>query len=210
MRSVVIIGAGGHAQVIADILMAAARAGAQDQVVGFVDDDRSIHGSLVMGLPVFGGTDMLPSIDHGAAIVGIGDNRSRARLFDQLVAAGETLAIAVHPTAVLAQGVVPGPGSVVCAGAIVNTGAVLGANVALNTACSVDHHNVIGDHVHIGPGAHLAGQVRVGCGAFVGIGATVSPRVSIGDWSIVGAGAVAIRSVDSGSVVAGVPARRIR
>jgi hypothetical protein len=32
----------------------------------------------------------------------------------------------------------------------------------VNTASSVDHDSVLGDGVHVSPGAHLAGRVHVG------------------------------------------------
>jgi len=49
----------------------------------------------------------------------------------------------------------------------------------LNTACSVDHDNEIASHVHLAPGVHTAGRVRIGEGAFLGIGTSVLPNLSI-------------------------------
>ncbi|MDJ1114490.1 acyltransferase [Microbacterium dauci] len=51
--------------------------------------------------------------------------------------------------------------------------------------------------------------VTIGSEVFVGTGATIMPGVEIGDRCVVAAGAVVTRSVPSGSVVAGVPARVI-
>ena len=79
----------------------------------------------------------------------------------------------------------------------------------LNTGCSIDHHNVIGDHAHIAPGARLGGNVTVGQGALIGIGAVVLPGVRIGAWSIVGAGAVVTRDLPDGVVAVGSPARML-
>jgi acetyltransferase-like isoleucine patch superfamily enzyme len=95
----------------------------------------------------------------------------------------------------------------VCAGAIVGPASRIGVDVILNTACSVDHHNQIADHVHIGPGAHLGGEVQVAEGALVGMGATVLPRCRVGAWSTVAAGAVVTEDVPDGATVVGVPAR---
>jgi acetyltransferase-like isoleucine patch superfamily enzyme len=56
----------------------------------------------------------------------------------------------------------------------------------------------------------LAGDCRIGAGAFVGAGAVVAPRVSVGEGAVVGAGAVVIRDVGPGEVVVGNPARLLR
>jgi carbonic anhydrase/acetyltransferase-like protein (isoleucine patch superfamily) len=96
---------------------------------------------------------------------------------------------------------------VVFAGAVVQPGAAVGRHVILNTACSADHDNEIGDFAQLAPGAHLAGTVRVGEGAFIGTGATVLPDLVVGAWSTVGGGGVVARDVPPGVTVKGVPAR---
>jgi acetyltransferase-like isoleucine patch superfamily enzyme len=50
----------------------------------------------------------------------------------------------------------------------------------------------------------------VGAETHIGMGATVSEDITIGSRAIVGAGAVVITDVPDGSVVVGVPARRIK
>jgi len=103
-----------------------------------------------------------------------------------------------------------GPGTMICASAVVNPGSIIGANVILNTGCTVDHHNIIGNHAHIAPGVHLGGDVSVGIGALVGIGATVIPQRSIGDWSKIGAGSVVTKTIPARVVAVGMPARVVR
>ena len=195
---VVILGAGGHAQVVADILWRMRDAGQDILPLAYLDDNVALHGQTFLDVPVLGATDRLSEIDYEAVIVAIGGNPIRQRLFLDLQAKGATLAIARHPTAVIAPDVQIGPGSMICANVVVNTGAVIGQNVILNTACTVDHHNRIGDHAHIAPGVHLGGDVWVGEGALVGIGATVLPQRRIGCWATVGGGAVIVRDVAAG------------
>jgi sugar O-acyltransferase (sialic acid O-acetyltransferase NeuD family) len=203
---VVIVGAGGHGQVVADIFREAQRSGGENRVVGYVDDNVAAHGRTLVGAQVVGGISALASVPHDAIVVAIGDNDTRWRLSLGL-AARHTFVIAEHPSSIVSQDVTIGAGSMLCAGAIVNTGSTIGRGVILNTGCTVDHHAVIGDFVHIAPGVHLGGEVRIGEGAFVGIGAIVLPRVQIGVNTIVGAGAVVTKDVPPGITVVGCPAR---
>jgi acetyltransferase EpsM len=208
---VLILGAaGGHAQVVADILSRAHEAGTNGQPVGFLDDNPSLAGTAIMGLPVLGAIAQLDESEHDAVIVAIGDNRTRARLFESVRARGERIVNAIHPAAVLAPDVRLGTGVMICAGVVVNTGTVIGDNVILNTGCTVDHHNHIGDHAHIAPGVHLGGDVTIGEGTLVGIGATVIPQRTVGDWSVIGAGSVVTKDIPDDAMAAGMPARVIR
>ena len=217
MPSILILGAGGHARVVADILLRAheqAEQGAEGDnstllPAGFVDDDPDLAGTTILGLPVVGSIDRLGDIEHDAVIVAVGDNHARARIFSRMEAAGERIANAIHPGAVVAPDVLLGQGVMVCAGVVVNTGAVIGDDVILNTGCTVDHHNEIGPHAHLAPGVHLGGHVRVGEGALTGIGSTAIPGASIGDWAIVGAGSVVTKEIPPHTTCVGAPTRVI-
>lgn len=204
---IVVLGASGHGQVVADILFQMWTKGREMEIVGFLDDDPELKGRRVLGLPVLGPLADLPATPHDAVILGIGDNRDRARVYAELVAARKRFVTAIHPSAVLAPDVIVGQGAVLAAGAVANPGAVIGENAILNTCCSIDHHCQIAPHAHIAPGAHLAGRVSVGEGAFVGIGSCAVPGIAIGAWSVVGAGAAVTASVPDGITVAGVPAK---
>lgn len=204
---VLIIGAGGHGHVVADILLRMNEHTGAVEPIGYLDDNPSLHGRQLLGLAVLGTTAALTSTAHDAVVVAIGDNASRRRLFEQLRQAGERFVAACHPQAVIAPDVTVGAGAMVCAGVVVNPGSVIGSNAILNTSCSIDHNSRIGDHVHIGPGARLGGQVVVAEGALVGIGATVIGRRRVGAWSVVGANLLVYHDVPDGATVMGNPAR---
>lgn len=198
-----IIGGGGHARVVADILLAMESL----EPAGYVTPDLCAGDTGPLGLTVLGDDTAIAEIPHDAVIVAVGDNAVRERLFTRLIRAGETVVNAVHPSAVVAPDAELGAGCVVCAGAVVGTGTIVGDNAILNTGCVVDHDCTVGPHAHVAPGATLAGGVMVGQGALIGVGASVIPGVLVGENATLGAGAVAVEDVPPGAVAVGVPAR---
>ncbi|MEM4721642.1 MAG: acetyltransferase [Candidatus Methanomethylicaceae archaeon] len=210
MYKVIIIGAGGHGQIVADILLQDYNRGGTYKPIGFLDDDKNLIGKIILGLQVFGSISKLYKFNHDGVVVAIGENDTRARIFQELKKNKKQIVKAIHPSAVIASDVQLGEGVMICAGVIVNTGTIIGDNVILNTGCTVDHHNQIGNHVHLAPGVHLGGNVTIGDGTLVGIGSTVIPGRRIGEWSIIGAGSVVTNDIPPNTTAVGVPARVIK
>jgi sugar O-acyltransferase (sialic acid O-acetyltransferase NeuD family) len=202
-------GAGGHAKVVAEI----ARLSGRLQVSAFIDEldptraNEPFCGATVRGLQAFASArrDGIT-----AAVVAIGDCQARLERALRLATAGYRLVTLIHPTAIVAEDVTIGDGTVIAAGAILSPAVMIGRAVIINTGAIIDHECAIADGAHVSPGARLAGGVRVGGGAWVGIGATVIDKVRIGEGAIVGAGSVVLRDVPPHVVVHGIPAKYSR
>lgn len=103
----------------------------------------------------------------------------------------------------------------------------LGKRNVINFGCLLDgrHHSIhTGNDVSIGPYASIltlghdpqspdfacrGGNVFIGDRAWIGYGALVLPGITVGEGAVVGAGAVVTKDVDSYTIVAGNPARKI-
>lgn len=207
MNSLLILGAGGHAKVVAETAITVGR---WDRIA-FLDDRHPALGE-VLNLPVVGRFSDASAFrgTYSNAVVALGNNGSRIGWLRTLEAYGYTLPTLVHSKAYVSPYAVLGVGTVVFAQAAVNAEARLGCGVIVNTGATVDHDCFIGDGVHVGPGAHLAGEVRVGAYSCIGIGAVVKQQTVIGEGVTVGAGAVVVNAVPEGVTVAGVPARILK
>jgi UDP-perosamine 4-acetyltransferase len=204
MEQLVVLGGGGHAKVIIEILQDAGKF----IIAGCIASGSEV--SSVLDLPVLGGDSQLPRIYASGvrnAFVAVGDNRVRRSLTQKVIAVGFKLVNAVSPHAVLSRRVELCAGVAIMAGAVVNSCSRIGNGCIVNTGATVDHDCKIGDWAHIAPGTNLAGCVTIGEGAFLGIGSRVIPKISIGDWATVGAGAVVIRDLPAAVTAVGVPAR---
>jgi len=186
---VVILGSGGHARVVLDVLQCMGRT-----VAGVLTPEQPV-GAEWDGVLVLGDDAWLASAQAAgyAYAVGIGAVPGRMGLRQAMCARLRQLGLPVpalvHPSAVVSRGAAVADGVQVMAGAIVQPGVSLGMHALINTGARIDHDTVIGEGAHVAPSAVLCGDVRVGAGAFVGAGAVVLPRVVIGDGAEVAAGA---------------------
>lgn len=213
LTNIVIVGAGGHAKVVADALVTHPKNGLDYTVVGYVDDDPAKAGQVLEGRPVLGPVSELERLKDEkpdiALIVAIGDNETRRSVFEDLSARGFSFTNAVHRRAIVADTVKLGRGVLVTAGVVINTGTAIGDNVILNTGCTVDHDCEIGAHVHVAPGANVCGTVTIGAGTMIGVGACVIPNLTVGENVLVAAGAAVAKDLPSGARVGGVPAKEL-
>ena len=193
---IALIGAGGHAKVIIEIL--------EEMGEGIeMINDKNAALTTLYGYPI--STDM-PAPDL-SVIISVGSNKIRKRVANELV---NPFATAIHPKANLSKRAVIEKGTVVMAGVSINSNTVIGKHCIINTNASVDHDCIIGDFVHIAPGSSVAGGVTIGEGTQVGVGSSIIPGISIGKWVTIGAGTVILDDVPDYAVVTGVPGNIIK
>lgn len=198
--NLVIIGAGGHGRVVADI---AKKSGVYKNILFLDDSDTNNDKVCVSGMV----KDYYKYIEGHDFVVAIGNNQVRERIQRELQDKNVCFATLIHPNACIGDGVVVGTGSVVMAGAVINSCAIIGEGVIVNTCSSVDHDCTVGAFSHISVGAHLAGTVNVGARVFVGAGATVINNINICDDCMIGAGATVVKNICAAGVYKGVPAK---
>lgn len=204
LRSVVVIGAGGHGRELADIVRDTV-AGRGVDLLGIADDGSPDRFLLAASrIRYLGPTESILDRDVDVYI-GVGDPGGRRRL--DAIVGDRTGPPICHPRSLVGSRCRLDDGVVLAAGAIVTTNVVLGRHVHVNVAASISHDCRVDAYATISPGARLTGAVTVGRGVFVGTGAVITPGVTVGDDAVIGAGAVVLDDVPAATTVSGVPAR---
>lgn len=211
MENILIIGSGGHAKVIIDIVE---KEGSYN-IVGLLNKQANGN-EKILGYDLLGKEEDLPKFakihDIQGIIIAVGDNYTRAKVVSRTKEKCPELSFfsAIHPQASIAPDVSIGQGTVIMAGVSVNVTSSIGEFCILNTNSSLDHDSQMGNFSSLAPGVTVGGECQINEFSAINIGATLIPRITIGKHSVVGAGALVNKAVGSFEVVYGRPAKKIR
>lgn len=207
MKEIILLGAGGHAAVIIDILKAQIAKGEKIKIKGLLDDSNKTE---CMGYPIIGSTLRVDDFNEENTyfIIAIGSNEIRYNLSEKY--GHLKFFTAIHPSAIIGSQVAIGDGTVVMPNAVINANASIGDHVIINTGVVVEHDNVIEKCVHLSPHATLCGTVTVKERTHIGAGTTVIQGLAIGSQSIIGAGSTVITDLPNQVTAVGTPAKVIK
>ena len=204
-NAVIVLGAGGHAKVVIELLVATGHA-VDYCVAGPGSPRRCLHVEVLVG---DNHLERLHAEGYRLAFPAIGANAVRQRVALQAIAIGYRLVNAISPHATISPSAALGNGIAIMGGAVVNADARIDDMVIVNTGATIDHDCHIEAGAHIAPQCALAGNVKVGPQALLGIGTLVIPEITIGEHATIGAGSTVISDIPPSVLALGHPARLI-
>ncbi|PHS64008.1 MAG: acetyltransferase [Alcanivorax sp.] len=193
-KPVLLLGAGGHARVLVDILL-------QQQV-----NIAGIVAPLIGDIPEFQNIDHFLSDDdvfqfdasEVELVNAIGsipnDNNLRRRLYEHFKQAGYSFRQMTAPSAIVSKFAIVHQGVQLLPGSLVNASEIK-ENSIVNTGAIIEHDVKIGRHCHIAPGAVICGGVVLSDNVHVGAGATIIQGIEVGEGAIIGAGSVVTKDI---------------
>lgn len=201
MEEILILGGGGHAASLADILERENKY----KIAGYVINESQVSCSI--DYPVIGTDDELLNLYQSGirnAVIGIGylgKSVLREKLYEHLKEIGFCLPVICDPSAIVSEHVEIGEGTSIGKGVIINAGTEIGKMCIINTGAIIEHDCIVEDFAHISVGGVLCGSVRVGKASFVGANATVIQEKKIGKQCIIGAGTTVRKSLEDNCMV---------
>jgi sugar O-acyltransferase (sialic acid O-acetyltransferase NeuD family) len=207
----IILGTGGTAYDILQIVEAINAVAPKWEIAGFLDDSRA-PGSKFLGIEVLGPLSAAPSFRGSKFILAIGSDlsfRDRPALIARTCLAREDFATLVHPRANVSRLANLGFGIHIGPGVSISGVACIDDHVAIWPLCAIGHDARIGAYSVLAPAACISGFVTIGKACYLGARCAVRQRVILGDGAMAGMGAVVIDNVPPGGVVVGNPARAL-
>lgn len=142
-RKLLIIGAGGHGQVVAEV---AADCGYSD--IAFIDDNNENAIGTISDLEKF-------QKEYADAFIGIGNNKLRAQLLEKIKNIGFNVPVLIHSSAYISRSCEIQKGVIVEPKAIVNAHSIIGEGSIISVGAIVDHNVTVGKCCHINAGSIL-------------------------------------------------------
>lgn len=208
MEDIIVVGAGGHAQIVIDIIEKQNKY----NIIALVAGASELKDSL-FGYPIKVGDDKLEFFyNQGITKIAIGvggfrDNSVRKRIYEKVKEIGFKLPPLIHPSAVIGKSVQIGDGSVIFAGVVLNPLVNIGENSIVATSSSVDHETLIGNHVLISAGVTIGAFANIGDNSLIALGAKVISGIQISNNVLVAAGSVVVKNIEANKTVYGIPAK---
>ena len=161
MKKLIILGAGGYGQTVADI------AEQLGYATAFLDDNSPLALGACGEFMRFMDAEVL-------FYPAFGNNERRVEWLVMLAKSGCPVATLTHPTAYVSPKATIGTGTIILPGAIVNTGCVVRQGCIVNCGAIVDHGCTLEEGVHVCLGAvvkaenHLPRCMKVEAGQVIG------------------------------------------
>ena len=197
---VLLIGAGGHASVLLEILIEQ-----KINVIGYVSPFAAVNQKLFSDFHWFKCDDDILQFDKSTIKLanGIGSlpgNTLRADFYHKFTDLGYRFATLVSEDASVSMYVTLEDGVQVMRGAMIQTGTSVGYNSIVNTGSIIDHDCAIGSNNHIAPGVTISGHVISKENVHFGTGSSVIQSINVNENVVIGAGVTITKDVGKSTI----------
>ena len=182
-------------------------------LLGFVDDNISMHGKVCCGISVLGGREILREIPDAYVLAVSGNPHNfskRSDVISGLDLEESRFATIVHPSVVIAPDATIGYNTLIMSGVVVSCGVRVGNHCIILPNTVVSHDSVVEDYCCIGSNISISGSVHIGSTCYIGSGTKIREDISIGNGTLIGLGSNVVSHIQAGVIAIGSPAKEIK
>lgn len=212
MKDLIIIGASGFGREVAWLVERINKATPTWNLLGFIDDNPDIQGSVINGYAVLGTCNNVVIFPEAYYVCAVGSSRIRKNIIEKVVNLNPTIKFAtlIDPSVEMSSLVKIGKGTIICAHTIITVNIEIGSHVIINLDCTIGHDALLEDFVTLYPSVNVSGITHIGYCTELGTGMQIIQGKTIGNYSIVGAGAVVVKDLPDKCTAVGSPAKAIK
>jgi sugar O-acyltransferase (sialic acid O-acetyltransferase NeuD family) len=182
-------------------------------VVGFLDDEKSLHNKDYYGVKVLGGRDVLANHPDAFVLAVPGSPKGylkRKSIIESLSVEKSRFATIIHPSVVKAPDTTIGYNTLLMPHVVVSCAVRIGNHCIVLPNSVIAHDSAVGHYCCIGSNVSISGSVSIGEECYIGSGVKVREHVCIGSRSLIGLGSNVIADIGEGIIAVGNPARAMR
>ena len=212
MKDLIIFGASGFGREVSWLVERINKVAPTWNLLGFMDDNETLHGTEINGYRVLGGTAAVSDYPDAYFVCAVGASKVREKIVGNMKTIDPNIRFAtvIDPAVEMSDLVTVGEGTIICAHTIITVNITIGSHVIINLDCTIGHDAILRDYVTLYPSVNVSGMTDIGHAVELGTGMQIIQGKTVGDHSIVGAGAVVVRDIPANCTAVGSPAKPIK
>lgn len=211
MKQLVIVGASGFGKEVHELICDINYIHEDWELLGFLDDDVSLHGQIINGLPVLGGINLLQKFTNLSVVIGISEPNLKMRIIKKIREINEFIDFpsVFHPSVSINSKFIKfGIGNIVCQYSLFTANIKIGNFNTFNTRVTIGHDVKIGDFNSFNPNIQISGNVIIGSSNFFAVNSVILQGISIGNDNFIGACSLVLKKIKDNTKVFGIPAQK--
>lgn len=207
MTELYIIGTGGAAKEIIQLIEQINAVNPTYEIKGFIDLARSSESITFFGrtYDFYEEASFIETRKNAAVVVAHGLAAFRAKIFAKF--SDFEFPNLIHPLVDIHDSVTMGKGNIIKMGCLLTTDITIGDNNYINRGTQIGHDVNMGNSNVFNPGCIISGGVELGIQNNIGANATILQYIKIGNDNTLGAGAVLTTNATDHELLIGLPAK---
>jgi sugar O-acyltransferase (sialic acid O-acetyltransferase NeuD family) len=211
MKPLIIFGASGFGKEVHQLICDINDIHKDWELLGFLDDDDSLHGQIINGLPVLGGIDLLQNFTDLNVLIGISDPRLKISIINKIKEFNKFIDFPtiIHPSvSINFKNIKFGIGNIVCQCCLFTTNIEIGNFNTFNTRVTFGHDVKVGNFNSFNPNVQISGNVNIGSSNFFAVNSVIIQGITVGNDNFIGACSLVIKKIKDSTKVFGIPAQK--